>query len=53
MRKRRPPKPKPSPIPEPGTPAFEREAHRQSVAIAASRHDREDQEFIDAVTDWE
>ena len=28
------------------------EAHRQSAAVAASAHAREDQAFIDAVTDW-
>ena len=32
--------------------AFLSEAHRQSAVIAASAHAREEQAFIDAVTDW-
>ena len=32
--------------------SFRFEAHRQSAAIAASAHAREDQAFIDAVSDW-
>jgi hypothetical protein len=32
--------------------AFRSEAHRQSAAIAASAQARDDQSFIDAVTDW-
>jgi putative transcriptional regulator len=31
---------------------FRSEAHRQSLAVAASAHAREDQAFIDAVSDW-
>lgn len=34
------------------SPAFRSEAHRQSAAVAASAHAREDQAFIDAVSDW-
>jgi hypothetical protein len=33
-------------------PAFRSEAHRQSLAVAASAHASEDQAFIDAVSDW-
>jgi len=33
------------------TPAFMRDAHRQSAAVAASDHAAEDQAFIDAVSD--
>jgi hypothetical protein len=33
------------------SPAFRSEAHRQSAAIAASDWSREDQAFIDAVSD--
>lgn len=29
---------------------FADEAHRQSLAVAQSRHDREDQDFIDAIS---
>jgi hypothetical protein len=34
------------------SPTFIAEAHRQSLAVARSAHAREDQEFIDAVSDW-
>jgi hypothetical protein len=39
-------------VPDVRSPAFRSEAHRQSAAIAASAHAREDQAFIDAVADW-
>ena len=39
-------------VPDVRSPAFRSEAHRQSAAIAASAHAREDQAFVDAVTDW-
>ena len=39
-------------VPDVRSPAFRSEAHRQSAALAASAHAREDQAFIDAVTDW-
>ena len=32
--------------------SFRSEAHRQSLAVAASAHAREDQAFVDAVSDW-
>jgi hypothetical protein len=38
--------------PDVRSPSFRAEAHRQSAAIAASAHAREDQAFIDAVSDW-
>ena len=38
-------------VPDVRSPAFCSEAHRQSAAIAASAHAREDQAFIDAVSD--
>jgi hypothetical protein len=38
-------------VPDVRSPSFRSEAHRQSAAIAASAHAREDQAFIDAVTD--
>ena len=39
-------------VPDVRSAAFKSEAHRQSAAIAASAHAREDQAFIDAVTYW-
>ena len=39
-------------VPDVRSPAFRSEAHRQSAAIAASPHSRDDQAFIDAVSDW-
>jgi len=39
-------------VPDVRSPAFQAEAHRQSVAVAASEHAADDQAFIDAVSDW-
>ena len=39
-------------VPDVRSPAFRSEAHRQSLAIATSPHARDDQAFIDAVSDW-
>lgn len=40
-------------VPDVRTPGFAAEAHRQSAAIAASEHERDDQEFVDAISvDW-
>ena len=39
-------------VPDIDSPAFKAEAHRQSLAIATSGDDDEDQAFINAVTDW-
>jgi hypothetical protein len=39
-------------VPDVHAPAFRKEAHRQSLAVASSPHEREDQAFIDAVADW-
>lgn len=39
-------------VPDVRSAAFAAEAHRQSLAVAKSRHARKDQEFIDAVSDW-
>jgi antidote-toxin recognition MazE-like antitoxin len=38
-------------VPDVRAPSFRVEAHRQSLAVAASAHAGEDQAFIDAVTD--
>jgi len=37
-------------VPDVRSPEFEREAHRQSAAVAASRHAQDDQAFIDAIS---
>lgn len=39
-------------VPDVRAPSFRSEAHRQSLAVAASTHAAEDQAFIDAVSDW-
>jgi hypothetical protein len=39
-------------VPDVRAPSFRSEAHRQSLAVATSVHAREDQAFIDAVSDW-
>ena len=38
-------------VPDVRAPSFRSEAHRQSLAVAASVHAHEDQEFIDAISD--
>jgi len=40
-------------VPDVRAPTFRPEAHRQSLAVAASAQAREDQAFIDAVSDWD
>jgi hypothetical protein len=40
-------------VPDVCAPSFRLEAHRQSLAVAASAHAGEDQAFIDAVSDWD
>jgi Protein of unknown function (DUF3018) len=39
-------------VPDMRSPALAKEAHRQSLAVAKSRHAKEDQEFINAISDW-
>jgi hypothetical protein len=39
-------------VPDMRSPAFVSQAHRQSLAVAKSRHAKEDQAFIDAVSEW-
>lgn len=39
-------------VPDVRSPAFAAEAHRQSLVVAKSSHAKEDQDFIDAVSDW-
>ena len=40
-------------VPDVRAPSFQSEAHRQSLAVAASPLARDDQAFIDAVSDWD
>jgi len=39
-------------VPDVRSPTFKAEAHRQSLAVARSRHAKADQEFIDAISEW-
>lgn len=39
-------------VPDVRSPAFATEAHRQSLAVAKSRGEAEDQAFIDAISEW-
>ena len=40
-------------VPDVRTPEFAAEAHRQSVMVAASESENEDQAFVDAISvDW-
>jgi hypothetical protein len=39
-------------VPDARSRTFAREAHRQSLLIARSPHEREDQAFVDAISDW-
>lgn len=39
-------------VPDVRSPVFREEAHRQSLAVARSRQDKKDQDFIDAISDW-
>ncbi|MBB3590686.1 hypothetical protein FHX08_001030 [Rhizobium sp. BK529] len=40
-------------VPDVRASSFKSEAHRQSLAVAASARAHEDQAFIDAVSDWD
>jgi hypothetical protein len=40
-------------VPDVRAPSFRSEAHRQSLAVAASVHAHDDQAFIDAVSSWD
>ena len=39
-------------VPDVDTRSFRAAAHRQSLAVATSRHEAEDQAFIDALSGW-
>jgi hypothetical protein len=40
-------------VPDVRSKAFAREAHRQSLAVASSRHAKADQDFVDAISAWD
>ena len=40
-------------VPDIRSPAFQKEAHRQSVAVSQSLSEADDQAFIDAVSDFD
>jgi hypothetical protein len=40
-------------VPDVRSKAFARAAHRQSLAVAGSRHAKADQEFVDAISAWD
>jgi len=40
-------------VPDVRTKAFSLAAHRQSLAVAKSRHAGHDQEFVDAISAWD
>ena len=39
-------------VPDVRAPGFAEEAHRQSRAVASSRHASDDQAFVDSVSAW-
>jgi hypothetical protein len=39
-------------VPDVRSPAFAAEAHRQSLAVAGSAQEADDQAFIDAISEW-
>jgi Protein of unknown function (DUF3018) len=40
-------------LPDVGSPEFAAQAHRQSLAVAWSPQEKDDQAFIDAPADWD
>ena len=40
-------------VPDVSSPAFAKEAHRQSRVVARSAREKEDQDFIDSISDWD
>jgi len=39
-------------VPDVTSPSFRAEAHRQSLAIANSQQEADDQAFVDSISDW-
>lgn len=40
-------------VPDVRSTAFARQAHRQSLVVAKSAQEQEDQNFVDAISDWD
>jgi hypothetical protein len=40
-------------VPDVRSSAFASRAHKQSLAVASSDHARDDQDFIDVITEWD
>jgi hypothetical protein len=40
-------------VPDVRSRTFAREAHKQSLAIAHNAREREDQDFVDGISDWQ
>ena len=40
-------------VPDVRSASFRAEAHRQSLAVAKSPHEKRDQAFIDSLADWD
>ena len=40
-------------VPDVSSPAFAKEAHRQSRAVGRSAQEKEDQDFIDSISVWD
>lgn len=40
-------------VPDTSSKSFKRRAHRDSLAVAASSHAGDDQDFVDAVSAWD
>ena len=39
-------------VPDVHAPSFKEQARRQSLAVAQSSQEREDQAFVDSISDW-
>jgi hypothetical protein len=39
-------------VPDVRSPKFARDAHRQSLLVGRDSHEREEQAFVDAVSEW-
>ncbi len=39
-------------VPDVRSPGFAKEAHRQSLAVARSRREKDDLDFIESIADW-
>jgi hypothetical protein len=40
-------------VPDVNSPEFKAEAHRQSLAVAMSPSEEDDQAFVDSISDWD